>query len=181
MTLGEELDQFYEKYNIPKNGGLNDESFEIPFPHFTLKLPNFSWRKKMLYIHDLEHILNKQDTTWRGEMYIASWEIATGFWSNFPIIIFPLWTMGWGIWKHPKAIMDGFNNGCKSIGIANLGLTKEQLLALNLAQLKKYTQHNSVIYSRLFCGIKFFCWIIVSQIAFLFPLVLTLLLVAIFI
>lgn len=181
MTLGEELDKFYQKYNIPKNGGLNDETFDIPFPLFTLKLPNFSWRKKMLYIHDLEHILNKQDTSWRGEMYIASWEIATGFWRNFPIILFPLWTMGWGLWKHPKAIMDGFNSGCKSIGIANLGLSEEQLLALSLAQLEKHTHHNCLSKSGLLSGIKLICWIIVSQMVFLFPLLLILLLAAIFI
>lgn len=174
MTLAEELDRFYKKYNIPENGGLNDETFEIPLPFFTFKLPNFSWRKRMLYIHDLEHILNGQDTTWRGEMYIASWEIATGFWRNFPIILFPLWTMGWGLWKHPRAIINGFNNGSSAIGIANLGLTKDQLMAIDLTQLQTYTKQNSACHSKIYRISKFSCWIIVSQIAFLFPLLLIL-------
>ena len=69
MTLSEHLDEFYKKYNIPANGGVNDKTFEVPFPYFTLTLPNFSWRKRALYVHDLEHILNEQDTSWSGEMF----------------------------------------------------------------------------------------------------------------
>jgi len=111
MTLREHLDQFYRQYNIPENGGVDDKTFEVPLPHLTLKLPNYPWRKRMLYIHDLEHVLNRQDTTWNGEMFIASWEIATGFYQNFPIIVFPLWTMGWGIWRHPKTVFTAFRNG----------------------------------------------------------------------
>ena len=71
MNLREHLDQFYQQYNIPAEGGVNYKTFEVPLPVFTLTLPNFPWRKRMLYIHDLEHILNRQDTTWRGEIFIA--------------------------------------------------------------------------------------------------------------
>jgi len=94
----------------------------------------------MLYIHDLEHILNQQDVSWKGEMFIASWEISTGFWKAFPIIFFPLWTMGWGLWKHPLSVYKGFIKGHSDKGIANLNINKEKLLTMNLSQLKFLTQ-----------------------------------------
>lgn len=45
MTLREHLNQFYKTYNIPAEGGVNDKTFEVPLPLFTLTLPNFPWRK----------------------------------------------------------------------------------------------------------------------------------------
>lgn len=88
MILSEHLDHFYHTYNIPEKGGVDDKTFEVPLPLFTLTLPNFPWRKRMLHIHDLEHILNEQDTTWNGEIFIASWEISIGSFKNFPVIFF---------------------------------------------------------------------------------------------
>jgi hypothetical protein len=171
MTLAEHLELFYQKYDLPANGGENHNSFEVPLPIFTLTLPNLSWRKKMLYVHDLEHILNDQDTTWKGEMFIASWEIASGFWKNFPIIIFPLWTMGWGIWKHPKSVLEGFKAGNSSIGIANLDINKQELLALNLSELKELTKRTLLRESRFFVYFKLLIWIIISQFVFLMPII----------
>ena len=180
MTLSEHLDEFYNKYNIPIQGGINDRTFEVPLPLFNLKLPNLSWRKKMLYIHDLEHILNQQNVSWKGEMYIASWEISTGFWKSFPIIIFPLWTMGWGLWKHPSAIYQGFSKGHFNNGIANLKLEKDNLLTLDLAQLKELTIRTRENSSGLFLNLKLISWILISQLVFFFPLILLLLIAIIY-
>ena len=171
MTLSEHLDEFYKKYNIPANGGVNDKTFEVSFPYFTLTLPNFSWRKRALYVHDLEHILNEQDTTWRGEMFIASWEIATGFWRNLPVIVFPLWTMGWGLWKHPTSVFRGFRAGCSQRGIANLNLKKDVLLGLSLDQLRHLTRTNQNSYSPFRFYSRLIIWTIISQIVFFLPLI----------
>ena len=169
MLLREHLDHFYKKYNIPANGGVEFSTFEVPFPFFTLILPNLSWRKKMLYIHDLEHILNGQDTSWKGEMFIASWEISTGFWKSFPIIIFPLWTMGWGLWKHPSAVFNGFKKGNTDLGIANLNISQDKLLEINLLQLQAITLHQRQNHSRLYFYSKFTTWALASQITFWSP------------
>src|SRR5665647_1902457 len=155
MNLSDHLDEFYRKYNIPAIGGVNDKTFEVPLPIFTLILPNFKWRKKMLHIHDLEHILNEQDTSWKGEMFIASWEISTGFWKHFPIIIFPLWTMGWGFWKHPSSVLNGFQKGNSDHGIANLNVPQHKLLEMNLMQLQALTLHQRQNHSHFYFYSKF--------------------------
>ena len=172
MTLSEHLDEFYKKYNIPANGGVNDKTFEVPFPYFTLTLPNFSWRKRALYVHDLEHILNEQDTSWSGEMFIASWEISTGFWKNLPVIIFPLWTMGWGLWKHPGSVLRGFRAGNSQRGIANLKMPKDKLLSMDLEQLRGLMEYNRSSLSPFMFYIRLFSWILISQLLFLLPLLL---------
>jgi hypothetical protein len=140
MTLAEELELFYKKYNLPENGGVNDRMFGVPLPFFTLMLPNYAWRKKKLHIHDLEHILNQQNTSWAGECFIASWEIATGFWKYFPLCVFPLWTIGYGLFIHPSSVVKGFLKGRKDKGIAALNLPKEKLLGLNIETLSSITE-----------------------------------------
>lgn len=140
LTLKEELNLFYKKYNLPEDGGVDDKTFGVPLPFFELKLPNYAWRKRMLHVHDLEHILNKQDTTWSGEIFIASWEIATGFWKYFPICIFPLWTVGFGLFKHPSSVYNGFLKGSHDTGIAQIKMQREELLKLNITDLHKLTE-----------------------------------------
>lgn len=177
MNLQQHLNDFYVQYNIPENGGEDDKTFEVPLPFLKLILPNFSWRKKMLYVHDLEHILNQQDTTWKGEIFIASWEIATGFWRYFPVCIFPLWTMGWGLWKHPSSVLKGFKKGCCDFGIANLEIPKNQLLTMNLEQLRELTESKEIP-STLFFKFKLISLILISQLVFLSPFIFSLLLLS---
>ena len=55
-----------------------------------MKFPNPVWRKKVLHIHDIHHLITKQSTSWKGEAYITGWEIATHLWLKFPIGIFNL-------------------------------------------------------------------------------------------
>ncbi len=172
MTLQDHLNKFYLDHNIPKNGGVDFNTFEVPLPFFKLILPNLSWRRKRLHIHDLEHILNKQDTTWRGEMFIASWEIATGFWKYFPLCIFPLWTMGWGLWKHPTSVFNGFRKGLSSNGIAGLNISREELLMMNLSDLEKYTLKRHDKTSTFSYILKLIFWLVISQFVFFLPLIL---------
>ena len=179
MKLSEHLDDFYKQYNIPAEGGVNDKTFEVPLPLLTLTLPNFPWRKRMLYIHDLEHILNQQDTSWNGEIFIASWEIATGYYRNFPIILFPLWTMGWGFWKHPRAVFNGFRKGYSDKGIARLNLTQEMLMEMELPQLELLTLNRRADRSRLVFSLKLAGWLFLSQLVFFSPAIAIISLIAI--
>ncbi len=170
MTLRNELDNFYQLNNIPENGGEDHTSFEVPLLFFNLTLPNFSWRKKMIHIHDVEHILNRQDTSWRGEAFIASWEIATGYLRYFPLFIFPLWAIGFGLWKHPCAIMNGFFKGLNDVGVAALYRSKEQLLDTTLEELRRLTENKRTLLSPSQKWSRFLVAVLLSQLTFLSPL-----------
>ena len=136
MLIREALGQFYKQHNIPDEGGVEMSSFTVPLGWFSLRLPNPQWRRDKLHIHDIEHILNAQDTSWRGEVFIASWEIATGFWRYFPVCIFPLWAIGLGWWILPASVVRGFRRGLTDTGIAAQKLTKTQLYALTVDELR---------------------------------------------
>lgn len=170
MTLSDHLDLFYNQFEIPANGGEDHKYFEVPLPFFKLILPNFRWRRKMLHIHDLEHIVNKQDTSWKGEIFIASWEISTGLWKNFPICIFPLWTMGWGFWYKPDSVLKGFFKGNKDVGIASLEIGKAELLSMKLDQLKLLVENKKQNSSKPKYYSKLVFSFILSQLVFLSPL-----------
>ena len=171
MTLREQLDEFYNQYDIPAEGGVNDKTFVVSLPLFSLTLPNFPWRKRMLYVHDLEHILNNQDTSWKGEIFIASWEISTGFLKNFPILIFPLWTMGWGLWVHPQTVVRAFRKGHSDRGIARLAIEKEILLEYDLSVLRQLTLNKRPERSSFFFYLKLAGWSFISQLVFFSPLI----------
>lgn len=171
MTLRHHLQQFYRTYDIPDEGGVHDKTFVVPLPWIKLVLPNFAWRKRMLYVHDMEHILNEQDTTWAGEIFIASWEIATGYYKNFPIIIFPLWTMGWALWYQPSALFNGFRKGYRDRGIARLKLSQAELMDMELSKLQSLTLNQRATRSTAGLYFNLTLWVLLSQVVFLFLLI----------
>ncbi|HRZ98290.1 MAG TPA: hypothetical protein P5084_12105 [Paludibacter sp.] len=172
MKLKEHLLRFYTKNNIPADGGINKKTFVVPFGFFKLVLPNFGWRKSKLLIHDLEHVVNYQDASWKGEIFIASWEIAVGYWRNFPLCIFPFWTMGFGLWKNPAAVHRGFYKGIKDRSITELKLSREELLEMELIQVQIFVENTGNTYSFWQKFTLFIFSVIVSQIVFLLPIIL---------
>ena len=51
-----------------------------------LKLPNPQFRKDIIHIHDIQYLFNDFDTSWKGEGFIAGWEISTGLWKHFQFV-----------------------------------------------------------------------------------------------
>ena len=86
MTLEKLLSEFYLKNKIPKNGGIDDNTFQMKVFFINLTLPNPKFRKDLTHIHDIQHILNDCDTSWEGEGFISGWEVATGFWKHFECV-----------------------------------------------------------------------------------------------
>lgn len=170
MSLRDRLNEFYLQHDIPENGGEDDKTFEVPLPLVSIRLPNYNWRRKMLHVHDLEHIVNRQNTTWSGEVFIASWEIATGFWKNIPVCIFPFWTMGFGLWKHPTSVFRGFRKGCHDRGIASLKMKKDDILKLDLPDLEQLVVGKNNHYSDVIFALKLILFSSVAELVFLSPL-----------
>lgn len=170
MLLRDALNQFYKQYNIPEEGGVDMNSFIVPLGFIKLKLPNPGWRKKKLHIHDTEHIINEQDTSWKGEVFIASWEIATGFWKNFPVCILPLWAIGLGWWLHPSSVVKGTRRGLSDQGIAGLNMSREALLQLTVDELKLRIQNKRKAPAGFLLYLRLAFLFVPSQLVFLSPL-----------
>lgn len=174
MTLDKLLTEFYKENGIPENGGIDKNTFEMKVFGINLRLPNSQFRKDVIHIHDIQHILNNCDITWKGEGFIAGWEISTGFWKYFPIAIFSLWAMGHSLWLHPKAVYQGFKKGLNYIGIIDLKISKSDFMKMEFDKLVENTRKEKTTKMGILQWTKFLFWILVSQIVFIFPFLIVL-------
>ena len=172
MTLDKLVKEFYVKNRIPINGGINDNTFQVKIFSISLPFPNPKFRKDVTHIHDIEHILNNCDTSWKGEAFITGWEIGTGFHKHFPINIFIFLAFGYSLWLHPKSVFKGYKKGLNNIGIIDLGLNKSNLMKMELTQLVAMTKKESYTHMGIWQWVKFLFWSFISQIIFLSPLIL---------
>jgi hypothetical protein len=170
MIIANALQQFYKENNFAKDGGESEDTFNLKFKLFTLKLPNSQFRKEVVHIHDIQHILYNCDTTWKGEAFIAGWEISTGLWKHFPIGFMSLWAMGFSLLNYPKDVFKGYKAGINTIGVVDLKLSKQELLALSVAKLKEKIQKKHTVKMGLIQFISFIFWSFISLFVFLFPI-----------
>jgi hypothetical protein len=169
MTVSQSLEEFYAKNNFPADGGESSNHFDLKFKLFTLKLPNVQFRKDVIHIHDIQHILYNCDTSWKGESFIAGWEIGSKMWKHFPIGMMSLWAMGFSLLNHPKEVFKGYRTGINSIGIIDLKIDKKNLLKLSIPILKSTIKKKKTKKLNWFL---FIFWCFSSLFFFLFPLVL---------
>jgi hypothetical protein len=171
MTLGKLLTDFYKENGIPENGGIDSDTFQMEIFRINLKLPNPKFRKDIIHIHDIQHLLNKCDTSWKGEAFISGWEISTGIWKYFPICIFSFWAMGYSFWFHPKAVFNGFKKGINNIGIIDLKLSETEFMKMEFEALQQITKKEKSVEMGIIQWTQFIFWLLISQIIFLFPLI----------
>jgi len=181
MTLDKHLEEFYKNNNIPINGGVNDKTFKFPVFGLNLTLPNPKFRREAIHIHDLQHVLNNCDTSWKGESFIAGWEISTGMWKYFPLGILSLWALGYSIWLYPKDAFLGYKKGSNCNGIIDLKKTRQEFLEMELNQLINLTTKNKEFRFGIKQSIGFVFWVLISQLILLAPILILLFSILLFV
>ena len=172
MKLEKLLNQFYLNNGLPVNGGIAKNTFNVKLGVFNIPVPNPKFRKDVVHIHDVEHILNNCDTSHKGEAFIAGWEVGTRFYKYFPINIFIFLAFGYSLLMYPKTVFKGFKKGLNNIGIIDLGLNKSELMELDFNQLMKITKkkyHTKLGFPQLS---EFIFCTIISQILLFSPIIL---------
>jgi len=172
MTLEKLLINFYKENGIPEKGGIDKNTFELDFLGIQLELPNPQFRKDVIHIHDIQHLLNHCDTSWKGEGFIAGWEISTVLWKHFPICFFSLWAMGYSLWIYPKAVYLGFKKGLNDIGIIDLKIKEADFMKMEFDHLVQITQKSTHTSMGVMQWVQFLIWCFLSQLLFLFPFIL---------
>lgn len=167
MIISTALKEFHQANNLPKDGGENDSFFYIKFKPFTFKLPNPAFRRKVIHIHDIQHVLYDCDTSWKGESFISGWEIATGMWKHLPIGLFSISGMFVGLFLHPKEVYNGFKEGLRCESLIDSKIPKKELLNLSISELKKRLQKEKQIKFNWF---SFLFWCFASIVLSLLPL-----------
>lgn len=169
MTIQERLERFYKENNLPHEGGADKNTFRLKVFGINWKFPNPQFRKDVIHIHDIQHILNDCDTSWKGEAYISGWELSTGMWKYFPISIFSFWAAGYSLWIHPYALFQGYKKGLNDIGIIDLNIEKSDFMKMDMVELQKITskkEHTKMGFLQWF---QFVFWMLLSAFLFLLP------------
>ena len=128
MTLEKLLTNFYKENGIPEKGGVYNNTLEMDALGIQLKLPNPQFRTDVIHIHDIQHLLNDCDTSWKGEGFIARWGISIGLWKHFPICVFSVWAIGYSLWIYPKAVYNSFKKGLNDVGIIDLKIKEADFI-----------------------------------------------------
>jgi hypothetical protein len=164
QTVGKSIQDFYTKNNFGEDGGVSEKFAWIRFGFFSIPIPNFESRRNNVYLHDVHHIITENDTTWKGESAVSSWEISSGGWGNLLIPwILTLWAMGLGILFHRKSTLIAFERGLTMRNALTSGMTKTEISNLTVAELrvkvsnKTKRNKNSLV------------WSIISLVVFFLP------------
>lgn len=170
MKIGALIQEFYQANGIPNNGGVNDKTFVFKIFGLKLIMPNPKFRRDALHVHDIQHVLNNCDTSWKGEAFISGWEISTGMWKHFPLGLLGLWAMGYALWIRPKDVLKGYRKGLENYGVIDQDFSREEFMQMEKEELvKKITKNNPKPFG-IIQIIQFSFWIVMSQAIFLAPL-----------
>ena len=172
MTLGKLLNEFYLNNGLPENGGITYDTFNVKVWFLNIPFPNPKFRKDVTHIHDIEHVLNNCDTSWKGEAFIAGWEIGTRFYKYFPINIFIFLAFGYSLLLHPKTVFKGFKKGLNNVGIIDLGLSKSELIKMEFNQFVKITKKEQYTKMGISQWTEFIFCTFISQVLLFFPIIL---------
>ena len=171
MKIERLLRDFYKENGLPENGGDDQNTFHIKILGINFKLPNPKFRKDVIHVHDIEHVLNNCDVSWKGEGFISGWEISTGLWKYFPVGLLSIWAMGYSFWINPKSVFKGFIKGINNIGIIDLNISKEVLMQMEYKKLIELTSRKNKKIIGFPHYLQFTFWLVLSQVILLTPVI----------
>jgi len=76
-----------------------------------LPLPNFEWRRSILVQHDYNHIRTGYDTTARGELLVAAWEVGAQCYRDWRAQALCRSLMALGLARYPSQTMQAYERG----------------------------------------------------------------------
>lgn len=166
QTVGEALQAFYDKNNFGEGGGVNENYVWIKFGFFSLPFPNTQSRKNVVYMHDVNHLISGNDTTWRGEASVSAWEMGAGGWRNlYTPLLLTLWAMGVGVVFYRRDVFNSFQRGLTMNNALTCGIAKDEMLQLTVSELHEKLS-NQPSHNR---SVHF--WIVVSFLVLIAPFI----------
>ena len=120
-------------------GGFSEEQYAARFVRFRIGkksvwLPNSPGRTRALPYHDLHHVLTAYPTSWRGEVEIAAWELASGCRDYLTVWVINLGALAIGLVLAPTAAFRAFVRGRHSDNL--YGAVIAQLLGSHVGDVR---------------------------------------------
>lgn len=135
-SVEEALAAFYQRQGLPADGGTSASGWRIALSRAWVPVPNFSWRKKALPLHDLHHVVTGYACSPIGEFEMAAWEFAAGRYPHAGATAFCLPLVGIGAIIAPRRTLAAFVRGRASRTLYPRPLTPA-LLRTGIRELKR--------------------------------------------
>lgn len=165
-TVEQAVRDFYHQHNYGEEGGIHEKYAWMKFGFFSIPIPNVDGRRKNVYLHDINHVITGNDTTWKGESAISAWEIASGGWKDIYVIwVMAIWAMGVGVLLYPRNTLKAFKQGLTMKNAATCGLTKAHMYKLQVTELQNILSTQPV------SNRNPFVWMIISFLFFILPFI----------
>lgn len=102
----------------------------------TLYIPNFSTRKKVVFRHDVHHLLTGYSAVMKGEIEISAWEVSTGCTQNWFAFLINSLGMMTGLPFNLKGVWRAWMRGNSSSNLYAKPYTDDELLLKRVSDLK---------------------------------------------
>lgn len=137
MTVEEALTVFFGAEHLGREAYEDAVNYATIGP-ITFPFPNPAARRRIVYLHDVNHILSGYDTSWGGEGEVSAWELASGFPKHCWIGYFyaPLTFMA-GLFVAPRRMWKAWKRGRREKNACYAQLTREQMMRTRVADLRK--------------------------------------------
>jgi len=112
MTDGVEAD--VEQFRRSNNFDLREETSAIwiaTLGPLELPLPNFRWRREILAQHDRHHLITGYDTSPRGELLVAAWEVGARSYQDWRAMALCRFLCLLGFIRYPLQTWDAYRAG----------------------------------------------------------------------
>lgn len=163
-TVKEAIAEFYQLNDFGEDGGVSKSFVWIKILFFSIPIPNTSSRQKNVLLHDINHLITGNDTTWKGEVGVSAFEIASGGWrSHFMPWLLTLWAMGLGVVLYPSAVIAFFKKGLTMNNALTCDISREEQLSLTILELQNRVSNLPVR------KINLYFWMVVSLGIFVMP------------
>ena len=146
QKVGEALEEYFEKYGLGKDGGLDKLWGKVKVGNFYFPIPNPDSRKRALVCHDIHHLVTGYSAEWIGEFRISAWEVGSGCTDFYAAWVLDLGLMALGIWIYPKVVFKAFVRGKRSKNLYHCLLKPEEAKQMTIAQLRDFLTIPAVDY-----------------------------------
>lgn len=133
-TVKDALQQ-YLSINGFSTAAYDAKTVDIPIGPLVIPLPNSAGRKKVVRFHDLHHVATGYGTDLTGEAEIGAWELRAGC-TNFAAYLYNGMAVAMGLLISPLRTLRAFGDARGSTTLYRLGLSYEEVLALDLLALR---------------------------------------------
>lgn len=165
--LRDHLQKFYSNNpDFGEEGGVDKKWAWLDFGFIKIPFPNIKSRSDIIYIHDVNHIVNDYDTTWKGEVSVSAWEVSSRLGKYLTGWCFALLAMGIGVLAYPKHVYVAFIRGQMTRSVFTMNISKNAMMNMTLEDLKNKTGHDKLydidISGDMRGKIKFFLFALIS-------------------